>query len=75
MQGCIPCTVLNIQELGKNVLDYRLWEIITNTGTYLFAYYYDLINTTNIWNPYSTEEYVLTKAERIDALTSNLATQ
>lgn len=74
MQGCIPCTVLNIQELGKNVLDYRLWEIITNTGTYLFAYYYDLINTTNIWNPYSTEEYVLTKAERIDALTSNLAT-
>ena len=74
MQGCIPCTVLNIQGLGKNVLDYRLWEIITNTGTYLFAYYYDLINTTNIWNPYSTEEYVLTKAERIDALTSNLAT-
>ena len=73
MQGCIPCTVLNIQEIGKNVLDYRLWEIITNTGTFLFAYYYDLINTTNIWNPYSTEEYVLTKAERIDALTSNLS--
>ena len=73
MQGCIPCTVLNIQEIGKDVLDYRLWEISTNIGTYLFAYYYDLINTTNIWNPYSTEEYVLTKAERIDALTSNLS--
>ena len=73
MQGCIPCTVLNIEQIGKDVLDYRLWEIDTNTDTYLFAYYYDLINTTNIWNPYSTEEYVLTKAERIDALTSNLS--
>lgn len=69
IQSRINCTVLNIQEIGKNTLDYKLWEITTNDGIYLFAFYYDIINTTNIWNPCSTEEYVLTKAERIHTLT------
>ena len=62
------CTVLNVLEIGKNVLDYKLWEVDTNNGIYLFAYYFDIINTTNIWNPYSTEEYVVTKGERIHTL-------
>jgi hypothetical protein len=64
----LHCTVLNTREIGENVLDYKLWEIDTNDGIYLFAYYFDIINTTNIWNPYSTEEYVLTKGERIHTL-------
>lgn len=68
IQNCLHCAVLNIFEIGENVLDYKLWEIDTNEGTYLFAYYFDIINTTNIWNPYSTEEYVLTKGERIHTL-------
>lgn len=72
MQRCIQCTVLSTRAVGKDVLDYSLWEINTNIGIYSFAYYYDIINTTNIWNPYSTEEYVLTKAERIDTLLENL---
>ena len=70
IQNCIHCTVLNIQEICENVIDYKLWEIDTNDGSYLFAYYFDIINTTNIWNPYSTEEYVLTKGERIHTMES-----
>ena len=68
IHGFLHCTVLNIQKIGENVLDYKLWEIDTNDGIYLFAYYFDIINTTNIWNPYSTEDYVLTKGERISTL-------
>lgn len=68
VQNCLHCTVLNILEIGEGILDYKLWEINTNEGIYLFAYYFDIINTTNIWNPYSTEEYVLTKGERIHTL-------
>ena len=68
IQNCMQCAVLNISEIVENELDYKLWEIDTNEGTYLFAYYFDIINTTNIWNPYSTEEYVLTKGERIHTL-------
>lgn len=67
------CTVLNIREIGEDILDYKLWEINTNDGVYLFAYYFDIINTTNIWNPYSTEEYVLTKGERINTLMEAIA--
>lgn len=68
IQNHLHCMVLDIVEIGENVLDYKLWEVSTNDGIYLFAYYFDIINTTNIWNPYSTEEYVVTKGERIHTL-------
>ncbi len=67
IQNCLNCTVLNIQEIGENILDYKLWKS-TQTMESTFFYYFDIINTTNIWNPYSTEEYVLTKGERIHTL-------
>lgn len=68
IKSCTQCTVLKIVEVDEDILDYKLWEITTNYGNYLFAYYYDIINTTNIWNPYSTEEYVLTKAKRVNTV-------
>ena len=33
IQNCIHCTVLNIQEICENVIDYKLWEIDTNDGS------------------------------------------
>lgn len=72
IQNNLHCTVLNIVEIGKDILDYKLWEINTNDGVYLFAYYYDIINTTNIWNPYSTEEYVVTKGQRINIIMESI---
>lgn len=64
----IDCIIFEIKEISDLVSDFKLWKIDTNVGTYLFAYYYDIINTTNIWNPYSKENYVLTKSQRVNSI-------
>lgn len=64
----IDCVIFEIKEISNLVPDFKLWKIDTNMGTYLFAYYYDVINTTNIWNPYSKEDYVLTKSQRVNSV-------